>query len=159
MSIESMIPSNCLILCHPLLFLPSIFPSNREQSKIFTSGGQSIEVLASASVLPMNIQGWFPLVLTGLISLKSKGLSRVFSNITVQMDQFFSTQLLYSSTLTSIHDYWKNHIMKMQKWFENHGRRSLYLEEELGRLPWREGILVGSGRMFGFGVGILLIEK
>ena len=57
---------------------------------ILTSGGQSIE--ASASVFPMNIQGWFPLGLTGLISLQSKGLSRVFSNTTVQKHQFFGTQ-------------------------------------------------------------------
>ena len=64
-------------------------------------------VSASASVLAMNIQDWFPLGWTGLISLHSKGLSRVFSNTTVQKDQFFS--FLYSPTLTSIHDYWKNH--------------------------------------------------
>ena len=62
-------------------------------SHFFTSGGQSIGVSASASVLPMNIQDWFPLGLSGLISWKSKGLSRVFSNITVQKHQFFSTQL------------------------------------------------------------------
>ena len=59
----------------------------------FASGGQSIGVSASASVLPMNIQDWFPLGLTGLISLQSKGLSRVFSNTTVQKHQFFGTQL------------------------------------------------------------------
>ena len=62
-------------------------------SQFFTSGGQSIGVSASASVLPMNIQGWFPLGWTGWISLQSKGLSRVFSNTTVQKHQFFSTQL------------------------------------------------------------------
>ena len=62
-------------------------------SRLFSSGGQSIGASASASVLPMNIQGWFPLELTGLISLQSKGLSRVFSNTTVQKHQFFSTQL------------------------------------------------------------------
>ena len=62
-------------------------------SHFFTSGGQSIGVSASASVPPMNIQDWFPLGLTGWISLQSKGLSRVFSNITVQNHQFFSTQL------------------------------------------------------------------
>ena len=61
-------------------------------SQLFTSGGQSIGVSASASVLPMNIQGWFPIELTGLISLQSKGLSRVFSNTTVQKHQFFSAQ-------------------------------------------------------------------
>ena len=62
-------------------------------SQFFTSGGQSIGVSASASVLPKNIQGWFPLGWTGWISLQSKGLSRIFSNTTVQKHQFFSTQL------------------------------------------------------------------
>ena len=59
---------------------------------LFTSGGQNIGVSASASVLPVNIQDWFPLGLTGLISLQSKELSRIFSNTTVQKLQFFSTQ-------------------------------------------------------------------
>ena len=62
-------------------------------SQLFASGGQSIGVSASASVFPVNIQDWFPLGLTGLISLQSKRLSRVFSNTTVQKHQFFSTQL------------------------------------------------------------------
>ena len=62
-------------------------------SQFFTSGGQSIGVSASASVLPMNIQDWFPLGWTAWISLQSKGLSRVFSNTTVQNHQFFSTEL------------------------------------------------------------------
>ena len=64
-----------------------------QMSQFFASGGQSIGVLASASVLPMNIQDWFPLGWTGWISLQSKGLSRVFSNTTVQKHQFFSAQL------------------------------------------------------------------
>ena len=62
-------------------------------SQFFASGSQSIGASASTSVLPMNIQDWFPLGLTGLISLQSKGLSRVFSNTTVQKPQFFSAQL------------------------------------------------------------------
>ena len=62
-------------------------------SQFFTSGGQSIGASPSASVFPMNIQDWFPLGLTGWISLQSKGLSKVFSNTTVQKHQFFSTQL------------------------------------------------------------------
>ena len=62
-------------------------------SQLFASGGQSIEVSASASVLPMNIQDWFPLGWTGWVSLQSKGLSRVFSNTTVQKHQFFGAQL------------------------------------------------------------------
>ena len=62
-------------------------------SQFFTSGGQSIKVSASASVIPMNIQDWFPLGWTGWISLQSKGLQRVFSNTTVQKHQLFSAQL------------------------------------------------------------------
>ena len=61
-------------------------------SQFFASGGQNIGASASPSVLPMNIQGWFPLGFTGLISLQSKGLSRVFSNTTIQKHQFFSAQ-------------------------------------------------------------------
>ena len=79
-----------------------------QMSQPFPSGGQSIGISASASVLAMNIQDWFPLGGTGWISLQSKGLSRVFSNTTDEKHQFFSCQL-YGPTLTSIHDYWKNH--------------------------------------------------
>ena len=74
--------------------LPSpIVPGNRVFSNKFASGGQSIGVSVSVSVLPMNIQDWFSLGWTGLISLQSKGLSRVFSNTTVQKHQFFGAQL------------------------------------------------------------------
>ena len=77
-------------------------------SQLLASGGQSIG--ASAPVLPMNIQDRFPLGLTGLISLLSKGLSRVFSNTTVQKHQFFDTQpSLWSHSQIHIHDYWKTH--------------------------------------------------
>ena len=95
MSIELVMLSNDLILCHPLLLLPSIFPSIRSfpVSHFFASGGQSIGISTSASALPMNIQDWFPLGWTGWTSLQSKGLSRVFSNTTVQKHQFFGTQL------------------------------------------------------------------
>ena len=78
-------------------------------SQFFTSGGQSIEASASASVLAMNIQCWFPLGLTGLISLQSKWLSRIFSSTTIQKHQFLALSFLYGPALTSIHDYWKNH--------------------------------------------------
>ena len=86
MSIESVMPSNHLILCCPFLLQPSIFPSIRvfSMSHLLASGGQSIGVSASASVLLMNTQGWSPLGWTGWISLLSNGLSRVFSNTTVQ---------------------------------------------------------------------------
>ena len=79
-------------------------------SRLFISDGQCIRVSTSASVLPVNVQGWFSLRLTNLISLQSKGLSRVFSNTTVQKHQFFGVQL-YSPTLTSIHDYQKKHSL------------------------------------------------
>ena len=80
-------------------------------SWLLASGGQSIGASASASVLPMNIQDWFPLGLTGLISLLSKGLSRVFSNTAVQKHHslVLKESLFYGPALTSIHDYWKNH--------------------------------------------------
>ena len=79
----------------PFSFHLQILPASGslQMSQFFTSGGQSIGVSASASVLPMNIQAWFSLGLTSLISLQSKGLSRVFSNTTVQKHQFFSAQL------------------------------------------------------------------
>jgi len=95
MSIESVMPSNHLILCCPLLLLPSIFPSIRvfSVSQLFTSGSQSFGVSISTSVLPMNTQDWSPLGWTGWVSLQSKGLSRVFSNTTVPKHQFFSAQL------------------------------------------------------------------
>ena len=86
---------NHIILWRPLLLLPSIFPASGPfpMSQFFASGGQIIGVSASASVSPMNIQDWFPLGWTDLISLQSKGLSRVFSNTRVQKHQFFGTQL------------------------------------------------------------------
>ena len=75
-------------------------------SQLFTSGGQSIGASALASVLPVNIQDWFPLGLTGLISLKSKEFSRVFSSTIIQKQQFSKVlSFLYDPSLTSIHDY------------------------------------------------------
>ena len=105
--------------CHPTIS-SSVFPFSSclqsfpssgsfPKSRHFASGGQIIGASASASVLPVNIQGWFPLGLTDLMSLKSKGLSRVFSNKTVQKHHSSALSLLYGPTLTSIHDYWKNH--------------------------------------------------
>ena len=90
MSFESVMLSSHLILCHPNLLLPSIFPSSR----VFSNESvlcQSIGGSPSASVLPMNIQDWFLLGWTGWISLQSKGLSRVFTNTAVQKHQFFSS--------------------------------------------------------------------
>ena len=98
---------------HPLLSLQSFTVSGSfPMSQFFTSGGQSIGISASASVLPMNIQDWFPLGWTGWNCLQSKGLSKESS----PMPQFKSINslalsFLYSSTLTFIHDYWKNHSL------------------------------------------------
>ena len=91
--------------CHPTI-LSSIIPFSShlqsfpasgsfQISQFFASGGQNIGVSASTSILPMNIQDWFPLGWTGWISLQSKGLSRVFSNTTAQKHQFFGTQLSF----------------------------------------------------------------
>ena len=109
-SFRSVMPSSHLILCCLLLPLPPIPPSIRVFSKdqLFPWGGQIIGVSASASVLSKNIQDWSPLGWTGWISLQSKGLSRVFSNNTVQMHQSLVLSFLYSQTLTSINNYWKN---------------------------------------------------
>ena len=95
MSIELVMPSNHLILCRPLLLLPSIFPSIRifSNESVLHVRWQNIGVSASASVLPMNIQDLFSLGWTSWISLQSKGLSGVFSNTTVQKHQFFGVQL------------------------------------------------------------------
>ena len=98
-------PNSCPLSwwCHPTISSsvvpssssPQSFPASGsfQMSQLFTSGGQSIGVSASASVLPMNIQDWSPLGWTSWISLQSKGPSRVFSNTTVQKHQFFGTQL------------------------------------------------------------------
>ena len=109
MSIKLVISSNHLNLCHPL-FMPSIFPSISvffPMSQLFASGGQSIRT--SASVLPMNIQDWFPLRLTGLISLQSRDSQE--SSLTPQSKSINSSvlSLLYSPTIISTHDYWRNH--------------------------------------------------
>ena len=104
--------------CHPTISssvvpfssCPQSVPASGsfQMSQLFASGGQSIGVLASTSVFPMNTQDWSPLGLTGCISLQSKGLSRVFSNTTKSINSL-ALSFLYSPTLTSIHDYRKNH--------------------------------------------------
>ena len=98
-------PSSHLILCRPLLLPPLTLPASGSfpMSQLFTWGGQSIGVSASASVLRMNTQDSSPLEWTGWISLQSRGLSRVFSNTTVQKHQFFGAQL--SSQFDSLHPY------------------------------------------------------
>ena len=130
MSNESMMPHNHLILCHPLLLCPQSFPASGSfpVSWLFASGVQSTGASASASVLPMNIQGWFPLGLAGLISLQSKGLSRVFSSTTVGKYQFLGAQPFSQciSTYINIVFYDKNSVDVMcvtntrhQQWKDN----------------------------------------
>ena len=91
---ELVMPSNHLILCQPFSSCLQSFPASGsfQRSQFFASCGESIGVSASTSVSPMKTQDWFPLGWTGWISLQSKGLSRVFSNTTVQKHQFFGTQ-------------------------------------------------------------------
>ena len=106
--------------CHPTISFSVVpfsscfqsFPASGsfQISQLFAWSSQNIGVSASASVLPMNTQDWSPLGWTGCFSLQSKGLSRVFSNTTLQKHQFFCAQL-YSPTLTSIHEYWKNNSL------------------------------------------------
>ena len=105
--------SDAIQLSHPLsspsppAFNLSHHQGSYQMSQFFASGGQSIGV--SASVLLMNIQDWFPLELTGWISLQSKGLSRVFPTPQFKSINSLVLSFLYSPTLTSIHDYWTNH--------------------------------------------------
>ena len=101
---------------HPLSSPSPPAPNPFQHQGLFQWVNSSHEVAkvrgsALASVLPMNSQDWSSLEWTGWTSLQSKGLSRVFSNTTVQKHQFFSAQLLHSPTLTSIHDHWKNHSL------------------------------------------------
>ena len=121
MSIELLMPSNHLILCRPFL-LPSIFPSIGVlfNELALPIRWQNIGASASISELPMRIQGWFPLGLTGLISWLSKGLSRIFSSTTVRKYQFFSTQpsLWYNSyicTLSGLSRCWAVFCRKKKK--------------------------------------------
>ena len=105
--------------CHPTISFsevpfsscPQSFPASVScpMSQLFASGGQNIGVSASTSVLPMNTQDWCPLGWTCWISLQSMGLSRVFSNTTVQKHQLFTLSFIYDPILISIHDYWKDH--------------------------------------------------
>ena len=107
--------------CHPTIsssvvpfsFCPQSFPAlgSFQMSPLFTSGGQSTGVSVSTSVLPMNTQDWSPLGWTGWISLQSKGLSRVFSRPQFKSINSSALSFLYSPTLTSIHDYWKNNSL------------------------------------------------
>ena len=151
MSIELLMPSNHLIFCCPLLLLSSIFPNIRvfsNESAIRTRWPKYWS-FSFTSVLSKSIQGWFPLRLTGWISLLSNGLSRVFSITTVEKHQFFTLCLLYCPTLTFVHDlsnicylqtfWWWPFWVRRRQWQpapvllpgKSHGRRSL-----VGCSPW-----------------------
>ena len=110
MAIESVMPSNHLILCHPLLLCPQNFPASGsfQKSQLFASGGQSIGVSASTSVLPMNTQDWSPLGWTGWSPRDSQESSPMpqFKSINSLVLHF-----LCSPTLTSMHDHWENYSL------------------------------------------------
>ena len=110
MSIESVMYLTTSSSAAPFSFFLQSFLASKSfpVSWLFSSSGQSTAASASKSVLPKNIQDWFPLGLTGLISLTSKELSRVFFNTTIESIHSL-VRSLYGITLTSIHDYWKNH--------------------------------------------------
>ena len=97
----------------PFSSCPQSLPASESfpVSQLFAWSGQSTEISASASFLPKKSQGWSPSEWTGWISLQFKGISRIFSNTTVQKHQFFSTDLSSQSNFTSMHDHWKNHSL------------------------------------------------
>ena len=113
--------------CHPAISYsvvpfsscPQSLPASESfpMSQLFASSGQSTGVSALASFLPKNTQDWSPLEWIGWISLQSKGLSRVFSNTTVQKHQFLGTRLSSQSNSISILDYWKNHSLDLMDLF------------------------------------------
>jgi len=108
---DSVIPFSSSVV--PFFSCPQSLPASESfpMSQVFAWGGQSTGVSAWASVLPMNTQDWSPLGWTGWISLQSKGLSRVFSNTTVQNINSSAFSFIHSPTLTSIHGHWKNHSL------------------------------------------------
>ena len=152
MSIESVMPSNHLVLSCPLL-LPSVFPSIRvfSNESFIRIRWSRFGASASASVLPMDIQDWFPLGWTGWISLQSKGLSRVFSNTTVQKHQFFSAQLALWSN-SHIHTWLLENNMFIIVCFPDSsvGKESTCHAGDPGLIP-------GLGRSTGEGISYLLL--
>ena len=136
-------------------------PGSFPKSQFFASGGQSIGASASVWVLSMTIQGWFPLIQTCLISLQSRGLSRVFSNTTVQNHQFFGAQFPYGPALTSILTTGKNialtrwnfiyiykHICTHMVCCDSRGRKESDTTEQLNRTELKEKFLKRKIIMF-----------
>ena len=131
MSIELVMPSNNLILCRPFSSCLQSFPASGSfpVSQLVASGGQSVGALASASVLPMSIQGWFASGLTGLISLLSKGLSRVFLSTTILKYQFFGAQLslwsnfAHKSLYSQSYGFSSSHV---RMWALDHKRTTIW---------------------------------
>ena len=117
-SLESVMPSSHLILCCPLLLLPSIFLSIRvfSSESVLCIKWPKCWSFSLSIILPMNIQDWFPLGWTGWISLQSKGLSRLLQHHSSKTWSL-SLSFLYSPTLTFIHDYWKNHS-RLDVWLD-----------------------------------------
>ena len=113
LSIESVMPSSHLILCRPLLLLPQSLPASESfpMSQLFAWAGQSTRVSALASVLPKKSQGWSPPEWTGWISLQSKDSQESSPTPQFKSINSLALSLLHSPTLTSIHDYWKNHSL------------------------------------------------
>ena len=109
--VDSIQPSHPLFSVAPFFSCPQCFPASESfpMSQLFASGGQHIGGLDSAPVLPMNIQGWFPLGLTGLISLLSKGLFNSLLQHHNSKALILQCSAFFMPTLTSVHDYWKNH--------------------------------------------------
>ena len=154
MSVKSVMPSSHLILCHPLLFLPSIFPASGSfpLSQFFASGGQSIGVSASASVLPINIQDWFPSGCTGWISLQSKGLSMEYysaikkhiwiSSNEVDETGTYCTEWSKSERKTPIR-YINAYIWNLERWlrrpYMRQQKRHRYKEQTFGLCGRRRG--------------------
>ena len=134
---------SCLLSrqCHPTISssvtsfssCPQSFPTSRyfPMNWLLASGGQSIGASASASVLPMNMQSWSSLGLTGLISLMSKGLSRVFSNTTVESINSLALSLFYSPTFTSLHDYWIKVLKIIINIFKNSKNETYFYKKHL----------------------------
>ena len=113
LSVVLVMPSSHLILWCPFSFCPQSFPASGTflMSWVFTSDDQNTGTSASASVLSMNIHGWFPLRLTDLIFLLSKRLSGIISSTTIWKHQFFGTLPFYHPILTTIHDHWEDHSL------------------------------------------------